>query len=332
MIEKKLQVKQWNHHVWAKYLRRWSVNNKDVYYTTKNNKYIIACDSTKKLCCEKNFYKITALNENHIEIIKWLINQQNFEGLRKYYRRLLNDVLQIHHANFWGERYLLPESTLYKRINAELNNYIENFHTDIENSVFKILKDLSLQDLSVLDNLEHMDSFMRYIGHQFARTKTFKELCNMANKNLNEHSKNFEECWWFLAIIFGENIGADCFFERHTANHSLLINNTTIPFITSDQPVINVYSQLDNSIIEQRLDHELDLYYPISPTVAYMISYSKRFDKGIVDITEDIADEMNIKIARFSHEHIIGDSKESLLKYRKYVGNRIERVTQHSFI
>jgi|GEM_PF-4392087 len=43
MQDKALQAKRKHHYVWANYLKRWSTNNRDIFYTTTTGK--IAHDS-----------------------------------------------------------------------------------------------------------------------------------------------------------------------------------------------------------------------------------------------------------------------------------------------
>ena len=59
MVKKHLQAKSKHHHVWAEYLRRWLLNERDVYYTTAKGN--IVCKSVKGLAMVKHFYQVKPL-------------------------------------------------------------------------------------------------------------------------------------------------------------------------------------------------------------------------------------------------------------------------------
>lgn len=130
-----------------------------------------------------------------------------------------------------------------------------------------------------------------------------------------------EEVWPIVSYFFGINIGSSNFEHRNINNHSLLINDTNTPFITSDQPVINIHSALKDNEVNLPHSDQWDMFYPISPKVAYVISSSNSFDKGKVFISEDTVEALNIKIAKKANVHIIGNSEEALKPYCKYVGS-----------
>lgn len=75
------------------------------------------------------------------------------------------------------------------------------------------------------------------------------------------------------------NIGFSLYSSRHDTRHALLVNDTEHPFITSDQPIVNVHACISET--EFSAPEHADFYYPISPRIAYIICDSKRFLSGI---------------------------------------------------
>lgn len=67
--KKYLEAKKNHHHVWANYMKRWSPDNKQVYYTTKKNNDI-RFDSVKNIAVERDFYQVKPLTPEHVQIIK----------------------------------------------------------------------------------------------------------------------------------------------------------------------------------------------------------------------------------------------------------------------
>ena len=106
-MKKHHQVKRKHHHVWSYYLKQWSLNNRDVHYTTKKNK--IAYDSVSGLFCEIDFYKVNFFNQDDITFIK-SFSKLSPEGLRESHELFLSDFVKIsqiasyqHHPTFPDE-------------------------------------------------------------------------------------------------------------------------------------------------------------------------------------------------------------------------------------
>ena len=180
---------------------------------------------------------------------------------------------------------------------------------------------LTLQDLSILESEDNMLKFIIFLSHQITRTKPFKQ--NIIT-NIKKHDLFFgnklEECWWFVSYFIGINLGSHIYATRKTDKHTLLINDTEEPFITSDQPVINLHSALDNKIVPFEED-QMDLYYPISPNIAYMIHTSSFFESGKINISLETAYELNEKMAKNADIHIIGNSEDIIKKYKNLTGH-----------
>ncbi|GIU04826.1 MULTISPECIES: DUF4238 domain-containing protein [unclassified Shewanella] len=334
--KKSLQGKKNHHHVWANYMRRWASDNKNVFYTTKNNKNIVRKDSVKNVAVERHFYRVQPLTREHVQVIKrW--SSESPEDLQELHMSYLNDYLKMQYMASVYKQSGIKDEVADKMLEAWRCNGIENYHTAHEDEVQDVLKALANRDLSVLDDSENMIHFMQFFGHQIARTKNFKDLANtgMGKSNeliderlraLAEHiAKLTQECWWFIGYMFGMNLGRSLYLDRKDDVHCLLINDTVTPFITSDQPIANVHQALTDEIKPPE-DHECDFFYPISPNVAYMINKSNRFPRGKVQVSVDVVEEMNTKLAKKANVHIIGDSEESLKPYKKYVGVNLNAV------
>ena len=139
-----------------------------------------------------------------------------------------------------------------------------------------------------------------------------------------EVTNAIEHAWWFLSYMFGMNIGLSLYLDRHNTIHALLVNETEVPFITSDQPVVNVHSCVSET--EFTMPQHSDLYYPISPRVAYIICDSQRFEPGKNVVDESIILELNIKMASQATVHIIGNTESAIQPFKKYIGQRKQKA------
>ncbi|WP_419879616.1 DUF4238 domain-containing protein [Brevibacillus centrosporus] len=79
-----------------------------------------------------------------------------------------------------------------------------------------------------------------------------------------------ENVWSVLYFVFATNL-AISLSSNKDFRLLLLKNNSALPFITGDQPVIN--TQANYSVYEET--KEFELYYPLSPSLALLITNSK---------------------------------------------------------
>lgn len=321
---KQLQLKRENHYVWANYLKNWSANNSDVWYTTKKLK--IACDSVKAITKEKDLYRASYLSDEHLQFIL-KVSAQSPEDLQKIHHSFLDYFLKIQEIEKLYLSSVIDNKQLKMHIEAFKSNTLENIHTTIENNVHKILEELQKQNLKILDELENMINFMNFFGHQIARTAPFRNkiLAAQTNPTIQIICK---ESWWCISYIFGMNIGKSFFETRKFDKHCLLINNSVEDFITSDHPIINVHSKINENDLSVPSSEEADYFYPISPRLAYMINKSDLFPNGVNHVSIDFVKDMNTKLAFYADQYIIATTENQLKSYKGCVGQRLKVVKE----
>lgn len=327
MNSKALEVKRRHHHVWAEYLSRWGGGTKNVYYTTKKGK--IANDSVKAIAFEDYFYKINSLTEVELRVIEGF-SKLSSEKLQHQHTSMLESFLQIQKL----ETIYLSSGKKSEDVELHLDrmrcNVLENIHAAHELSVRHVLQAFVNRDLSVLQDDSYMCDFMAYFGLQITRTKVHREslLAVLPRHTALEITvaDAISQAWWFLSYMFGTNIGLSLYLDRKNLTHALLINETNIPFITSDQPILNVHESVSET--EFTTPNHADFYYPLSPTVSYIICESQQFSKGLNFITEEKAFELNKKIASQAMVHLIGNSKESIQPFKEFIGMRYLKTPQ----
>ena len=328
MSGKQHQAKRNHHHVWAYYMKNWSVNNRDIYFTTKSKKIVF--DSVRNVAVNQDFYRVGNLTEDHLKLIKGLSSVAD-KKLQRLHMSYLSDFILFNLMEQYVEAKNITDDDVIQELKAFRSNGIENLHTAHENEVKHILDKLVEGDLSVLEDKHRMLNFLTFYAHQMTRTKTMKDnilLYKAKDEGIEgDYARLLKESWWFISYMIGMNVGRSLFSERKYDKHCLLINNTDTPFITSDQPVINAYRKI-NDVVKPPEEHECDHYFALSPSVAYMINKSDRFPSGKISVTEDIVEEMNIRIAKSANVNIISNSEDSLKPYRKYVGSWHQKLGQ----
>ncbi len=192
-------------------------------------------------------------------------------------------------------------------------NGIEEYHENIEHKAIPILEKIWKEDLSWLDSMESKIDFSHFLGVQYSRTNRGREVLS---SNLREAETQFpkykgmfdpEKLSKVYALLMGDVIGN---WVYASGNISILKNSTELEFVTGDQPVYN----LDMKGKGQN-EHatKFNLYYPISPKLALLITENPRVDR---ELTIDEVNEYNKFIVFCSHEQMYASKKESLAIYK----------------
>ncbi|MYM32646.1 DUF4238 domain-containing protein [Duganella sp. CY15W] len=325
MSQKHLEVKKRHHYVWASYLARWGSGTNNVFYTTKTGK--IAQDSVRAIVVEDYFYKITTLTRWHVEVID-RFSRKSPDDLHQQHMSLLREFLKVQQAEAMYRKSgkLNQEAELhFHALNCSL---LENLHAEHEKLARPVLEALAEENLGVLQDDSHMMNFMAFFGHQISRTKPFRDgviqVLSRSNALEIQVALAMEHVWWFLSYMFGMNLGRNLFLDRRSARHALLINDTSVPFITSDQPIVNVHPSV--SMTDFTPPEHSDFYYPISPRIAYIICDSARFTAGKNKINEDAVIEFNSKVAARARVHIIGNTSEAITPFQNFIARSYQKA------
>lgn len=325
MSRKDLEAKKRHHYVWANYLARWGSGTKNVFYTTKTGK--IAHDSVRAIVADNYFYKTTTLTSKHVEVIKGF-SRQSPDHLQQQHMSYLNDFLMMQQAETIYRKSDIRNQEVELHLHAMKCNLLENLHASHEKMALPVLAALADEKLDVLQDKLHMIEFMAFFGHQISRTKAFRDRAIQVQPRRNtmeiEMADAIAHAWWFLSYMFGMNIGFSLYADRHNARHALLVNDTGVPFITSDHPVVNVHSCVSET--EFSAPKRDDAYYPISPRVAYIICDSERFKPGKNEVDEATVVEFNTKVAAHAMVHIIGDAEDAIRPFKEYIGRRYQKA------
>jgi len=333
MNKKSLQAKKNHHYVWAHYLARWSDDGKNVWHTTPTGKIILG--SVRAFSKEDYFYKSKELTSNHIHIIRYLSSLCP-RNLQEQHESFLSDFLKVQKLGTLYHASGMSDHEADQALHALKCNMMENLHSSHEKEARTTIDFLASGEISILAEGDNLINFVAFLGHQISRTKLFKErfsstlpeASKMGSDGIQVH-KLIEDCWWFVSYMLGINIGWSLYAGRNSDSHCLLINDTKVGFITSDQPVINVHPNLKEGEVVPPTDETCDFFFPLSPKAAYMINKSETFSQGTTVISENVAKEMNEKVAKAARTHIVGADRDTVALYSKHVGTRDAIVKGH---
>ncbi len=326
MSGKKIIPKKNHHYVWSHYLRRWSENGAKVWRTTETGR--IDLQDTKAFAKEDHFYRAQPINGDQIYLIDCLF--RNASGrVRTEQVEILSEIVAIQKREKAISQLGIDEEAILNYVNAMKSNILEDRHATHENATRPVLDALVNGDLKVLEDDQKFSDFIKFFAHQLTRTKAFREKLFVGNTSWVQEGdgselvyENIRKCDWLLGYMIGIQLADSLLSTRRDDKHCLIKNETEELFITSDQPVINVHPSVLPNSGKLPADDECDLFFPVSPTTAYMINASSKFSEGVSSATLDMVRDVNERIALSSHCYIVGNCKDIIKRYKKFVSKK----------
>lgn len=233
---------------------------------------------------------------------------------------------------------LQEEYRRHKRMSAEIDiaikNTRENYHSEIETEASKWLCSLKRRNLDffstdelliIEEGYSHSEAyrFLLFLCMQYFRTKRrYTDFKKGIEKNLKnpemisclsdcridaENVKSAHVIPWLIRLQEEELAN---YLLVTKASLVLLVNNTDLPFITSDQPVVNLradYQSQAKNILETVF------YYPISPCLAVIVNEPTLSDA--IELCREQVELYNQKIASASYQHLFSNDRATLEAY-----------------
>lgn len=337
------EKKRKQHYVFQAYLLAWAKNEK-IWCVRKNGKPFNT--NTINVAQERDFYRVTPLNNDERRFLKLIYADRSAE-VQKALEDHIDIYLQPFEAEQKLKTYKYMTEILFggydgipneikreianneKKIDIWKNNIVEDSYSEIEGESIKWLNLLKKQDVSFYySNNEQPNngafgierySFLFFLCSQYFRTKAIKKrwiakfgicLNHPQWKTLNIPKENIKlenvqpHLFWYIqtALTFS--------LWKKNAHLTVLVNKTSLPFITSDQPVINLKADYQNMEIEPT---DLIFYYPISPEIA--ITVNDEISETIDELDLSEVDRYNRVIVNSSYENIFAINPESIERY-----------------
>lgn len=217
-------------------------------------------------------------------------------------------------------------------VEATQNNFLEDVYSAGESRLGVFLDELGKGNMAFYtqpykDNNTEFDNtkreFLYTLSTQYLRTKCMQDKL-VSNVKAIIDNKDYD-CILFFKGINVKNIRAehivhsffwylsgqiaDMLYDKN-AHMTILYNNTNIPFITTDQPIINYSANYGKEQIE---NENLMFYYPISPQIAITVNDDNAVESLV--LRENDVDNYNWKMFEGANEFIFADDKEILEKY-----------------
>lgn len=309
-------IKKRQHYVSRYYLKAWT-NQKEQINCLREQKNFKS--NLMGVAQENLFYELQNLNNTEINFVESIINKSNNQKLRKLNMNWLESYTKIHDIEKMFEVFINKSDTIKEKINIFKKNFEEDCHGDIEKIGHKYLDLIRNKNIDFYydKNSSGRLKFLHYLCVQYFRTNNIKQ---RVINDFKDEPIDMSRIYPVTANIFATNLSYNLHMDK-TMNLFLLINNTNLEFITGDQPVLNTYGVYKDGELK---DDEFELYYPISPKLAVLISDKNINDKVINISDENKINEYNKFIVHSSYEQIFATNEETLLLYKDEVKKEIQ--------
>lgn len=330
-------VKKDHHFVFQKYMEEWIDPSVNALWILREKKKLFTT-GTAGIAFKKFFYTIREINEEEKKLLNLFIAtmhpavQEQMKVIIDAYllpignKAVIAEMEQFSIKRF-GTKEKIPleikeEIEKCKNINqVQLNNTMEDFYCEIEGELASYIKQIKKEgiDFYYKFDKDNKYNFLFDICVQYFRTMALKERW-IHNFGDALQSLNIDKMGIDMKKIELSNLSFFYFWYIQSATAyalaeknavvSLLCNDTSIPFITADQPIINLKCDYCKDVDQVE---ELELYYPISPSKALLIGWDC-LDRKFVVVEDDVV-LYNKAIANASQQFLIGNSKEVLEQF-----------------
>ena len=224
--------KKLHHFVPCFYLKAWA--QKRLIYCLQNGD--VFRPNLQGVASQNYFYRLEEISPEDARFIHDII-EKSPDGLRKSHEGLLQALMLPHTLRRRLQEIdaTTPESErVLEQTVCEMN---ENLHTAIEDDFRRHLEALRMGDLSFLQDDKEAALFYWGLSVQYTRTNHIKQ---------SERSMPPERFARYLRVanplmhIVAINVGRSLYAERRHHTIILIENPSSVPFVTADQPVINL--------------------------------------------------------------------------------------------
>jgi hypothetical protein len=146
-------------------------------------------------------------------------------------------------------------------------NSIEDYHGAIEENLLRFLKAMLDGDIGFYSNDKDVAEFFYAIAVQYTRTKQMREsaLLNFGEQTIR--GVDTRRVWPVISELIAMELGLNLYTRKDWYRLVLVENDSDTPFITGDQPVINIHGEQEVG----KVPDKAKFFYPLSPARAMLL-------------------------------------------------------------
>jgi hypothetical protein len=291
-------LKKKQHYVFRGYLKQWAPNGQ-IYYLREGQ---VFASSLEGIACERFFYRIEDLNQHELEFIEKVMIAPTVEPARTLQRSFLE-----YHTKASQLKKVVDgvHPALVRVIDEFIKNGTEDYHQQIEDNLLKYIDEMLVGKTGFYLDAGQAAKFIFALAMQFTRTKQLRETA-VAQMGYEYHNCDTRRIMTVLSPLMAISLGLSLYRDRSQFKLFVIDNDTGTPFITGDQPIINI-----QAVHTGKPPEKLEFFYPLSPKRAmFMVeSTSTRDDFAMSAIS---VNNYNMMIVKNSWEQVYSDSSEYL--------------------
>jgi hypothetical protein len=294
--------KRHHHHVWQHYLKTWTIDGG--IFCLQDGR--IFATGTRVVAVQKDFYKLEHLTREDVALIKLLFEKSNPHS-KQANADLLNQLMIPFQLL---ERTADPaqRAMIAKYVDEYASDVLENYHARIEADFIPILQCALRSDLSFYHD-ERCIPFMYFLCTQYLRTRGIKE--RVLNPPPGRQFFDMSRIWNVLIHMFATNSAGSLYVERKRRKLILVNNRSAVPFVTGDQPAINLKGTRPEA------PERFSVYYPISPQLALILADIDEQPLFPAEgLTDAQASYLNKRLATASYKQVFAKARASLKAVR----------------
>ena len=227
------QAKIYHHHTPRQYLLPWTDADERIAWYGYGK---VSRSGLTVVGGENDFYKLKELTIPDIDCLKLVIDGFPEIG-RDGHRHFLEMYTLPTRLKRHLEEHNIQSPEAMKQLEVAISNLNENYHAAIENGFWPHLAAIKNRDFSFYEDPQKACGFFHGLYVQYLRTKAVKERACQKESVLFD---DMERVWDVLSHILAVEAGRSFFCSRNEFRILVLDNDTEVPFITSDQPIINM--------------------------------------------------------------------------------------------
>ncbi len=299
--------KRRHHYVPQFYLKPWAKDNRVFCLRAGKIKQL----GLRDVGVAQDFYAVGDLTPDDVEFLRQAVIAHSPTGARRLHNELLRDFAVAAAANRLCK--VKPEMAEHakEQIRAVVSNLDENYHESIERELQIAINCMLSGSIDFFHSVEAAGMFLRAVALFSLRTKRTRERMKKAVR-VPLVGFDFDRIYGPMIHMFAVDIGGSLLLDRARYRIVLLDNDTDVPFITGDQPVLNIHEERD----ENGTPRDVEWYMPLSPKLAMLFVLAERApDALLVSITAEEARNYCMRIAKNHHDQLYGANEQALLPY-----------------
>lgn len=286
-----------HHHVWRHYLTGWSSNGEPsgTICCWQDGRRFKANPSN--LGVEQYFYDLRELEDSDDDLIRGIIAEcgAHLRPVATEWHKLFKFPTKLATAMGEWPALLSADEATVRGAAVALE---EEIHCQFENEGLPILT--SLRSGTAPKAIELVE-LLPFLTTQFTRTKAMERRVAKAT------SGRVDRVWQVLRHVFAANISTQILLDG-AFQPALLQAPDGHRLIAGDQPVINPHGTWRED--GTKLVTDMELYYPVSPKYALLVS--RRTAAGLKIMSEFELHTRNASIARSAHLQVYASAESDL--------------------